>query len=269
MDITSNKFASSVRIAVDGDKKYLCEFYQRVFGDGEDAVQLVFSMGKTYVADVGGDSPFIVSALTVISGDNGERYLIFGGTLPPLRNRGFFSELLEVVKREEKESRGFVFIHPRERNLRFLEKREFVHKAYALECFLKGSLKKPPRFVIESGSGSMYTLLKNHFLGEDHFPKEALSVLHDRYRRKGNVIARVKEGYIAYSPSEEEKGTFNIEECVLTTESLLKLPRAFKTCILPESRAEELKNAKIPFTRKLTALADFNVEGRYINGLFD
>ena len=269
---SSQRYQNYISLASTNDFGALTAFYLSVFGgtkaEAEAYVKIALEAGKTYVYHISQSPAYIVSALTVIPAGNGCKYGAFGGTIPSLRCRGIFSDILNYVRNTEAKDSGLIFTNPSKKFAELLEKRGFTHKAYALKCFLKGDLQSKTRFIHGTYGGATYYFLRQSTLGDDGISSDGFSLIYDYYLSRGNQIARVAEGYLAFSVNDEEKGTYIIDECALNTSSILKLPPAFKACLVPETREEELKKANIPYIRQCTAVADFNVNGRYINGLF-
>lgn len=274
MNHTTNIF-SFVRLAVESDRYALSTFYSSVFGDTENVssayTNIALSAGRTYIFDASKTETFIVSALTIIPTERGEKYIAFGGTIPPLRNKGIFTELFNTVIKSEKERDGIdklIFLGPSNKNRSLLQKHGFSHEAVALECFLVGNTRKNPKFIRGVYGGSTYHFLRCKHLGEDGLSETAFSHIYSYYLSKGNQIAIIGDGYIAFSPCEDEKGKYIIDECALTVDSLLKLPPAFEKCILPIQKEAEVKKLGITYNIKCTAVANFNISNRYINELF-
>jgi hypothetical protein len=269
------KLLPFIRLAVESDRYALTAFYSSVFGDTENVssayADIALSSGRTYVFDVSKTETFIASALTIIPTEFEEKYIAFGGTIPPLRNRGIFTELLSAAIDSEREKDGvdkLIFLNPSIKNRHFLQKQGFTHEAFALECFINGNTQKNPKFIRGVYGGSTYHFLRCKHLGEDGLSETAFSNIYSYYLSKGNQIAIMGDGYIAFSPFEDEKGKYIIDECALTVDSILKLPPAFEKCLIPIQKEAEIKKLGITYNVKCTAVANFEINGRYINGLF-
>ncbi len=262
------------RRACNSDRHALIKFYSAVFGDTENVAEayanIALYAGVTYVFDISNSTAVIVSALTVIPTINGEKYAVFGATLPSLRGRGIFSDLLRYVIIQEQEKNGeskLIFLSPTEKNRVYLKKRGFVHESYALECFLKGNIRKKAKLIRGVYGGSTYHFLRCKHLGDDGLSESAFSLIYSYYLAKGNYLSITGDGYIAFSQNEEEKGKYIIDECSLTVKSLLSLPPAFEKCYLPIQSESEIIKSGIIYNLTCTAVANFQISNRYINGL--
>lgn len=268
----SEKLSPFIRPANENDALALERFYLETFGFPKAAagvyVKFAIFESKTYVYDASiKGSPFIVSALTVLTAENGEHYGAFGGTLPSLRGLGLFSRILSFVRETVCKKRGMIFLHPSERFKSFLQKRGFVYEALALNCRIEGEKRKPLKLLNGYCGGTTYHFLRETALGSNGLSCKTNSLICEHYLSMGNMISRAAEGYVAFSP-EKTKGKYFIDECALSAESIFKLPEAFVGCLLPLEYKEALEKANVNFVTKVTAVADFNVDGRYINGLF-
>lgn len=272
MNGSEKKSSPFIRPANENDALALERFYLEAFELPQAAVEVYVKLaifeGKTYVYDAAkSNSPFIVSALTVLTAENGEHYGAFGGTLPSLRGLGLFSRILSFVRETVCIKSGMIFLNPSERFKSFLQKRGFVYEALALNCRIEGEKRKPLKLFNGYCGSATYHFLRGTALGSNGLSCKTNSLICEHYISIGNMISRAAEGYVAFS-SAKTKGKYFIDEGALSVESFLKLPEAFIGCILPLEHKEALEKANVHFVTKVTAVADFNVDGRYINGLF-
>ncbi len=271
-------------------------FHKAVFSDDEASAEIyaefALAHSRTYILDISEGETFIASALTVVPASNGEKYLMLGGTIKPLRNKGLFSELL--LKVEETEKRDFggflgIFIPSNVKTFLFMKNRGFSYEAFGLECSLKGNNKSKRDFINGSFAGADYILCRSVHLEDCGISVEAFSSLYKYFASRGGVFGKSKDGYVAFVSAEDKtnengeklsfktadksekasdsKGNFIVYECALSVNELLKLPSAFKKCVLPSWKKEELERANIPFERVITALTNFQTENRFINGI--
>jgi len=197
------------RIANKNDEKALCVFHEAVFSKNESSLEaylnLALKFGRTYVLDISEREPFILSALTIIPTSKGEKYLVFGGTVPPLRKRGLFSELLSFVEETEKRYLGgfnAIYIPNSPASLSFMKKRGFSYEALGLECVLKGKNKNKHDFRKGIYAGADYKLCKDVALEETGIYVKAFSELYKYFSSKGGIFGQFGDGYIAFVPTD-------------------------------------------------------------------
>ncbi len=268
-----------VRTANVNDKNALETFHNTVFGREKGSAkiysELAIKESRTYILDISESDPFIASAITVVDGSMGEKHLLFGGTIPILRNRGLFSDLLvETARLETLNNQNFkaVCIPKNNRQFEFFKKRGFFFEAKGLECYLNGNNKLPK---IHPGrfAGADYKICRQFHLKESNFSTHCFALIYDYYRSKGGNFGMTCDGYIAFSPVDIDgtdslkKGKYIIDECAVSVSKLKYLPKAFEKCLMPLSKAEELINENIPFETVVTALANFNAGSHFINGV--
>ncbi len=200
------------RIANKNDEKALCAFHEAVFSKNESSLEaylnLALKFGRTYVLDISEREPFILSALTIIPTSNGEKYLVFGGTVPPLRKRGLFSELLSFVEETEKRYFGgfnAIYIPNSPTSLSFMKKRGFSYEALGLECVLKGKNKNKHDFRKGIYAGADYKLCKDVNLEDSGISVKAFSELYKYFSSKGGIFGQFGDGYIAFVPTDLTK----------------------------------------------------------------
>lgn len=291
-----NQDASSLgafaRIANENDEEALKIFHKAVFSKDDSASEvysrIALSCGRTYVFDVSGNEPCILSALTVVPNSKGEKYLLFCGTIPLLRNKGLFSALLSAVEETEKrEHGGFkgIFIPNSLQSFAFMKARGFVNEAFGLECVLNGDNKKHD-FRKGIYAGADYMLCNGFHLENSGLSVEAFSLMYKYFSHRGGIFGQTADGYVAFvekdlikreilketrvsekAEDSESKGNFIICECAISAKELNKLPSAFQSCVLPIWKKDQLKKAKIPFETVITAISNFPIENRFIYGV--
>ncbi len=197
------------RIANKNDEKALCAFHEAVFSKNKSSLEaylnLALNFGRTYVLDISEREPFILSALTIIPTSKGEKYLVFGGTVPPLRKRGLFSELLSFVEETEKRYLGgfnAIYIPNSLTSLSFMKKRGFSYEALGLECVLKGKNKNKHDFQKGIYAGADYKLCKDVNLEDSGISVKAFSELYKYFSSKGGIFGQFGDGYIAFAPTD-------------------------------------------------------------------
>jgi len=250
------------------DKRPLESFFRAVYNETDEVVSAyincALSSGRTYVLDAGTDSTFIVSAITVIENEEGVKFLVFGGTIPSLRNKGFFRNVVSFAM--EKEKGRFVCFPKNKKMHSFLNELGFTFPSFALECFLSGSLKKPKLHMTSAGSSSIHLIREKH-LGDDGFSDEAFFDAYAYFRAKGGQISITGDGYIAYFPT-DEKGKYKIVECAVSEKTVLSLSPAFESCILPARRKAEADAAGIEYKMTINALSTFDMGEGFVNPMF-
>ncbi len=300
--------SSCLRIATASDALALVEFYRMVFGDTDRVAkayaEFALKAGKTYIYDFSNFAPFIGAALTVVDGEDGEKFLSFGGTIPFIRNRGIFSTLLKQVAEEERRitpSARFICPTKKAKDISFLRKRGFIYFSLAIECKPVGGNDRYPKLRLVEYSESTHSLMHEFHFGKNSFPIHALEYSHRFYRATGGYFAIVGDGFISFRPAEErfpyvspehdiykhsqvykhimefegfnlfeseKKGKYIIDQCAVDLKKISSFSPSFERCILPCSALEEVKKAGMPYMAKITAVADFPMEERYINALY-
>ncbi len=250
------------------DKRSLESFFRAVYNETDEVVSAyincALSSGRTYALDAGTDSTFIVSAITVIENEEGVKFLAFGGTVPSLRKKGFFRDVVKYVL--EKEGGHFVCFPKNEKTFSFWNNMGFVFPSFALECSLAGSMKKPKLHMTSAGSSSIHLMREKH-LGKDGFSDEEFFDAYAFFRAKGGQISITGDGYIAFV-STEDKGKYKIVECAASGKTILSLPPAFESCILPVSRKAEADALGIKYKFIINALSTFDMGEGFVNATF-